>query len=167
MHEGNTRFSRPQIKIDEWFYSVHIPLIYEHQFYRYFVRRYISQPTKGCIVRESIEWEEKNLSESVKDSGIRRFLSDFHTCLVQKNITFPPPQNSYNYNMNEKMLWSFVKTIINSKKRYTTSVYALFVWIVELRFYRCYPTDYLHSRALQVLVFFFKFCWLPKIQLFT
>ena len=33
-------------------FSVHFPLIYEHQFFRYFVRRFISQATKGRNVKK-------------------------------------------------------------------------------------------------------------------
>ena len=32
------RFSSPLIEIEYWFFSVHIPLIYEHLFFKYFVR---------------------------------------------------------------------------------------------------------------------------------
>ncbi len=40
------------IKIVDWIFSLHIPLIYEHLFYNYFVRRFISQATKGRNVKK-------------------------------------------------------------------------------------------------------------------
>ena len=46
-----TQFSRPLIKIKDCFFSVHIPLIYEHLFYKYLVRLSVSQATKGRNVK--------------------------------------------------------------------------------------------------------------------
>ena len=43
---GNAIFSAPNRDRD-LFFSVHIPLIYEHLFFKYFVRRSAGQATKG------------------------------------------------------------------------------------------------------------------------
>ena len=46
-----TQFSRHIIEIKIYFLSVHIPLVYVHLFYKYFVRRSVGQVTKGKKLR--------------------------------------------------------------------------------------------------------------------
>ena len=43
--------SRPLIKIEFWFFSVHFPLIYEHLFCKYFFRQSVGQAKKGINVK--------------------------------------------------------------------------------------------------------------------
>ncbi len=44
---GKRDFLGPPYKIELSFFCVHIPLVYEHLFYKYFVRRSVGKATKG------------------------------------------------------------------------------------------------------------------------